>query len=211
MDLSYTSNRSPDTTLSYRYSSIRCLAIAQYSSFISKPIQYLLLPSVDKGTQTRYKSRSRAYKRVKYNTVMIGKSQNQPVNQIRRKLAWMRGSFLGRTLVSCGHFRYFPYIGRIFPQCIDTQPAIFWNWDILHFYPVWHPNEMYIPLDFSHTTIFFHSAGSNSFYRQLQPNNSIQFPDSGKEVFYPTINKEWELHAHDFPREHTPGSATERH
>ncbi len=41
MDLSYTSNRSPDTTLSYRYSSIRCLAIAQYSSFISKPIQYL--------------------------------------------------------------------------------------------------------------------------------------------------------------------------
>ena len=64
----------------------------------------------------------------------------------------------------------------------------FWNWDILHFYPVWHPNEMYIPLDFSHTTIFFHSAGSNSFYRQLQPNNSIQFPDSGKEVFYPTIN-----------------------
>lgn len=134
MDLSYTSNRSPDTTLSYRYSSIRCLAIAQYSSFISKPIQYLLLPSVDKGTQTRYKSRSRAYKRVKYNTVMIGKSQNQPVNQIRRKLAWMRGSFLGRTLVSCGHFRYFPYIGRIFPQCIDTQPAIFFGIGIFYIF-----------------------------------------------------------------------------
>ena len=98
-----------------------------------------------------------------------------------------------------------------FPSVLTRSLPFFWNWDILHFYPVWHPNEMYIPLDFSHTTIFFHSAGSNSFYRQLQPNNSIQFPDSGKEVFYPTINKEWALHAHDFPREHTPGSATERH
>ena len=68
------------------------------------------------------------------NTVMIGKSQNQPVNQIRRKLAWMRGSFLGRTLVSCGHFRYFPYIGRIFPQCIDTQPAIFFGIGIFYIF-----------------------------------------------------------------------------